>query len=140
MADVTPILISQLGSQTTLSDNDYFIVGGADAKKITVAQMKEAMGINALNMSISYKSIGNTSFENAVSNLNLNNPTIIWGQNLNGIDGITNNDNDVLIVAFRYPIQQYDSLKAIVFDFRSTKIKAISKVNGAWFGWYDIVN
>lgn len=49
MADVTPILINQLASQTTLSDSDYFIVGGADAKKITVAQMKEALGINELN-------------------------------------------------------------------------------------------
>lgn len=49
MADVTPILINQLAAQTTLSDSDYFIVGGSDAKKITVAQMKEALGINALN-------------------------------------------------------------------------------------------
>ena len=49
MADVTPILINGLASQSTLSDSDYFIVGGADAKKITVAQMKEALGINALN-------------------------------------------------------------------------------------------
>lgn len=49
MADVTPILIKDLAAQTTLADTDYFIVGGADAKKITVAQMKEALGINALN-------------------------------------------------------------------------------------------
>lgn len=49
MADVTPILINQLAAQTTLADSDYFIVGGADAKKITVAQMKEALGITALN-------------------------------------------------------------------------------------------
>ena len=49
MADVTPILIKDLAAQTTLSDTDYFIVGGADAKKITVAQMKEALGINELN-------------------------------------------------------------------------------------------
>lgn len=49
MADVTPILINQLTSQTTLQDTDYFIVGGDDAKKITVAQMKEALGINSLN-------------------------------------------------------------------------------------------
>ena len=49
MADVTPILINQLAAQTTLSDSDYFIVGGADAKKITVGQMKEALGINELN-------------------------------------------------------------------------------------------
>ena len=49
MADVTPILIKDLAAQTTLADSDYFIVGGADAKKITVAQMKEALGINELN-------------------------------------------------------------------------------------------
>lgn len=61
MADVTPILINQLAAQTTLADSDYFIVGGADAKKITVAQMKEALGINALN--------GNTSVENIPSQL-----------------------------------------------------------------------
>lgn len=45
MADVTPILINQLASQATLRDTDYFIVGGDDAKKITVAQMKEALGM-----------------------------------------------------------------------------------------------
>ena len=55
MADVTPILINQLTAQTTLSDSDYFIVGGADAKKITVAQMKEALGINALNGNLQSK-------------------------------------------------------------------------------------
>lgn len=49
MADVTPILIGELDPQTTLQDTDYFIVGGDDAKKITVAQMKEALGINSLN-------------------------------------------------------------------------------------------
>lgn len=53
MADVTPILIKDLAAQTTLSDTDYFIVGGADAKKITVSQMKEALGINELNTNIS---------------------------------------------------------------------------------------
>ena len=52
MADVTPILIKDLAAQTTLADTDYFIVGGADAKKITVAQMKEALGINELNTKI----------------------------------------------------------------------------------------
>ena len=57
MADVTPILINQLAAQTTLADSDYFIVGGADAKKITVAQMKEALGINALNGNFQWKEI-----------------------------------------------------------------------------------
>ena len=62
MADVTPILINQLAAQTTLSDSDYFIVGGSDAKKITVAQMKEALGINALNGNIEVKSYGLISY------------------------------------------------------------------------------
>ena len=48
MADVTPVLIKDLAAQTTLQDTDYFIVGGADAKKITVAQMKSALGIDGL--------------------------------------------------------------------------------------------
>lgn len=49
MADITPILIKDLAAQTTMADTDYMIIGGADAKKITVAQMKEALGINKLN-------------------------------------------------------------------------------------------
>ena len=65
MADVTPILIKDLAAQTTLADTDYFIVGGADAKKITVAQMKEALGINALNTNkLSYSFITMTDSDN----------------------------------------------------------------------------
>lgn len=64
MADVTPILIKDLAAQTTLADTDYFIVGGADAKKITVAQMKEALGINALNTKMTFENW--SSFNNAV--------------------------------------------------------------------------
>ncbi len=96
--------------------------------------------ITALNENLIYKHIAGTNFENAVSNVYLDRPTTIWGQNLTGIDGITNGDNDVLIVVYRYPVQQYQSLKALVFDFRSTKVKAISQINGSWSGWYDIVN
>ena len=95
--------------------------------------------ISALNENLTYQYIANTSFEVAVSNVYLDRPTTIWGQNLTGIDGITNGDNDVLIVVYRYPAQQYQSLKALVFDFRGTKIKAISQINGSWNGWYDIV-
>ena len=95
--------------------------------------------INELNENLTYKHITGTSFENAVSNVYLDRPTTIWGQNLTGIDGVTNGDNDVLIVVYRYPAQQYQSLKALVFDFRSTKVKAISQINGSWNGWYDIV-
>lgn len=60
MADVTPILIKDLAAQTTLQDTDYFIVGGEDAKKITVGQMKEALGINELNTKIYVEKITGT--------------------------------------------------------------------------------
>ena len=68
MADVTPILIKDLAAQTTLADTDYFIVGGADAKKITVAQMKEALGINKLNTK-SYSLVSYNS--SAIQNINI---------------------------------------------------------------------
>ena len=68
MADVTPILINQLTSQTTLQDTDYFIVGGDDAKKITVAQMKEALGINSLNTKIKYVTYRLSGTESAAAN------------------------------------------------------------------------
>lgn len=68
MADVTPILIQNLASQTTLSDSDYFIVGGADAKKITVAQMKEALGINELNGNLDNRAISVDAWVNGQQN------------------------------------------------------------------------
>lgn len=82
MADVTPILINQLAAQTTLADSDYFIVGGADAKKITVAQMKEALGINALNGKLTSKNVpveidtGVVTFNNVVARCSGNNVVI----------------------------------------------------------------
>lgn len=47
---VTPLYIDDLATKTTLSDDDLVIVGeGDDAKKMTIAQLKEQLGINALN-------------------------------------------------------------------------------------------
>lgn len=44
------ILIKDLSAKTTLSDNDLVIIGeGDDAKKMTIAQLKDQLGINALN-------------------------------------------------------------------------------------------
>ena len=70
MADVTPILIKDLAAQTTLQDTDYFIVGGADAKKITVAQMKSALGINGLQEDVNELNTNNiqtVSLENGAT-------------------------------------------------------------------------
>ena len=47
---VTPLYIDKLAAKTTLSDEDLVIVGeGDDAKKMTIAQLKEELGINSLN-------------------------------------------------------------------------------------------
>lgn len=44
------ILIKDLSAKTTLSDNDLVIIGeGDDAKKMTIAKLKELLGIDALN-------------------------------------------------------------------------------------------
>ena len=47
---ITPLYVNNLESKTTLSDDDLVIIGeGNDAKKMTIAQLKEQLGINALN-------------------------------------------------------------------------------------------
>lgn len=47
---VTPLYIDDLVTKTTLSDEDLVIIGeGDNAKKMTIAQLKEELGINALN-------------------------------------------------------------------------------------------
>lgn len=42
-------LINDLDSLSTASDNDYMILGGNDAKKIKVKNLKTALGIDDLN-------------------------------------------------------------------------------------------
>lgn len=47
---VTPLYIDKLAAKDTLSDDDLVIVGeGDDAKKMTIAQLKDQLGIDALN-------------------------------------------------------------------------------------------
>ena len=47
---VTPLYIDDLAAKTTLSDEDLVIVGeGDNAKKMTIAKLKELIGIDALN-------------------------------------------------------------------------------------------
>lgn len=47
------ILIKDLSAKTTIADDDLVIIGeGNDAKKMTIAQLKEELGINALNTKI----------------------------------------------------------------------------------------
>lgn len=49
----TGILIKDLTAKTTLSDDDLVIVGeGSDAKKMTIAKLKEELGIDELNTKI----------------------------------------------------------------------------------------
>jgi hypothetical protein len=52
MADITGKLINELTEQTTMSDSDYMIIGGADAKKITVKQIKKLLGVTNISDSI----------------------------------------------------------------------------------------
>lgn len=47
---VTPLYVNKLAAKDTLSDDDLVIIGeGDNAKKMTIAQLKDQLGINALN-------------------------------------------------------------------------------------------
>lgn len=46
------VLIKDLSDQATLADTDYLIVGGNDAKKISVAQMRNSLGVDALKIDL----------------------------------------------------------------------------------------
>ena len=47
---VTPLYVNKLAAKDTLSDDDLVIIGeGDDAKKMTIAQLKDQLGIDALN-------------------------------------------------------------------------------------------
>ena len=51
---ITPLYVNNLVAKTTLSDDDLVIIGeGNNAKKMTIAQLKDQLGINALNTNIS---------------------------------------------------------------------------------------
>ena len=48
--------IPYLENHTAVSDSDYVILGqGTDAKKITVAELKTALGIDTLNTNLKYR-------------------------------------------------------------------------------------
>ncbi len=51
-------LIQSLTAKTTLSDADSFIFGGSDMFRITVANLKNALGITKLNTDLSSKTSG----------------------------------------------------------------------------------
>ena len=101
MADVTPILIKDLAAQTTLADTDYFIVGGADAKKITVAQMKEALGINELNTNLQYLPAGHFELDDVTID-NADTPMIYArnGIKINYAQSCTNHPRSGVITIF----------------------------------------
>lgn len=46
------VLIKDLSDQATLADTDYLIVGWNDAKKISVAQMRNSLGVDALKIDL----------------------------------------------------------------------------------------
>ena len=46
------VLIKDLSDQATLADTDYLIVGGNDAKKISVALMRSSLGVDALKIDL----------------------------------------------------------------------------------------
>ena len=47
---ITPLYVNKLAAKDTLSDDDLVIVGeGDNAKKMTIAQLKDQLGIDALN-------------------------------------------------------------------------------------------
>ena len=54
MAGFTGIIktLADLIAQTTAADTDVMIIGTTSPKKITIANLKEALGINALNRNI----------------------------------------------------------------------------------------
>lgn len=70
---ITPLYVNNLESKTTLSDDDLVIIGeGNDAKKMTIAQLKEELGINALNTKTTLKTVDkNIAFNGGSFNLHL---------------------------------------------------------------------
>ena len=92
MADITPILIKDLSGQSALADTDYFIVGGADAKKITVAQMKAALGITGIGKTAKY--YAGTSFYEPGDNAyhGMATGTLVWND-INGLKFVADSVN-----------------------------------------------
>lgn len=83
MADITGKLINELTEQTTMSDDDYMIIGGADAKKISVANLKSVLGIGDVQ-----------SEEISSSTLSASGRAQKWG-NLKSISWVAQNKSEI---------------------------------------------
>ena len=148
MADVTPILIKDLAAQTTLQDTDYFIVGGADAKKITVAQMKSALGINELQEDVNELNtkinlINVESIErqgNANSMVSQSNSTAFY--KINASSGTTANNFPVnsagcLMVMNLYGIHVIQAYFAIGGSLHVRSIANAPEAGSSWTAWRE---
>lgn len=142
MADVTPILIKDLAAQTTLSDTDYFIVGGADAKKITVAQMKEALGINELNTNIGFinvESVERTG--NANSMVSSSNRTAFYKISAASATTANNfpiNSAGCLMVNNLYGTHVIQIYFSVACEVYIRSIVSASQTGSAWTAWKKI--
>lgn len=59
------------------------------------------------------------------------------GTNIGGISDSTN-DNDVWMQIFKY--DGHETAKVIVYDVRSERIMSITKINGTYRSWNNIVS
>ena len=91
-------LISALPAATKVSDTDIVVLeNGSTTQKITIAQLKEALGINALNTNLSYlgssaKFYVNKEFYSPANSYNgLSTGSISWN-NINGMKFVESPD------------------------------------------------
>ena len=149
MADVTPVLIKDLAAQTTLQDTDYFIVGGADAKKITVAQMKSALGINGLQEDVNELNtkinlINVESIErqgNANSMVSQSNSTAFY--KINASSGTTANNFPVnsagcLMVMNLYGVHVIQVFFPLSDRLFIRRIVNVPEAGSSWTAWKEI--
>lgn len=87
---VTPLYIDKLAAKDTLSDKDLVIVGeGDDAKKMTIAQLKDQLGINALNTKTTLKIVDKSiAFNGGSFNLHLSRDGSIVTASTSGVINI----------------------------------------------------
>lgn len=136
MADVTPILINGLASQSTLSDSDYFIVGGSDAKKITVAQMKEALGINRLNDNMIENTIVHSVDFATINAGGALNPGIYCGE----ITGTPNDSGQPLLITDVYQVSSIGTIRIQhLYNVGLDEFHIRTKFNDfGWTEWHQI--
>ena len=136
MADVTPILINGLASQSTLSDSDYFIVGGADAKKISVAQMKEALGINELNGNMIENTIVHSVDFATINAGGALNPGIYCGE----ITGTPNDSGQPILITDVYQVSSIGTIRIQhLYNVGLDEFHIRTKFNDFdWTEWHQI--